>query len=160
MYSEYFKPYIIYNIIFVITFSVSVNTFVNLQIINILFYIFFNLTLIYYIFYRYHYSIYFLALIYGVLFDIFLLNQIGSHLICFITLISLYIFFKNYLLLLSSYQVSVTIFLTLIFLIFSEFALAYLMNNIYFSWSDFFMFLIIALIIYIPYIFILNKIDK
>ena len=160
MYSEYFKPYIIYNIIFVITFSVSVNTFVNLQIINILFYIFFNLTLIYYIFYRYHYSIYFLALIYGVLFDIFLLNQIGSHLICFITLISLYIFFKNYLLLLSSYQVSLTIFSTLIFLIFSEFALAYLMNNIYFSWSDFFMFLIIALIIYIPYIFILNKIDK
>ena len=160
MYSEYFKPYIIYNIIFVITFSVSVNTFVNLQIINILFYIFFNLTLIYYIFYRYHYSIYFLALIYGVLFDIFLLNQIGSHLICFITLISLYIFFKNYLLLLSSYQVSLTIFSTLIFLIFSEFALAYLMNNIYFSWSDFFMFVIIALIIYIPYIFILNKIDK
>ena len=160
MYLKYLRPYIIFNLIFIITFSISVNTFVNLQIVNMLFYIFFNLTLIYFIFYHYHYSIFFLALIYGVLFDIFLINQIGSHLICFIILISLYILFKNYLLLLSSHQVSITIFLTLIILIYSEFTLAYLLNNIYFTFSHLFVFLIISLVIYIPSVFILNKIDK
>ena len=116
---------LLFNLILVTSFSISVNTFVGIQNINIIFYIIFHLSFIYFLFYHYHYLFYLLAFVYGVLFDIFLLNSIGAHLISFIILISLYVFVKKYLFLLSSFQISITIFITLISTIFLEMLIAY-----------------------------------
>ncbi len=133
---------------------------VEIEYINIFFYIFFHLTFIYFLFYHYHYSIFFLGLFYGVFFDIFLINEIGSHLLCFIILISIYVLLKKYLFLLSSYQVSIIIYIVLILTLFSEVMFALLFNNIYFSFSSMLKYILFSLIIYIPSIFILNKIDN
>ena len=78
------------NIILIISFSISVNSFILFPNFNNAFYILFHLTLIYLIFYHYHFSIYVLALIYGILFDILLLNNIGAHLITFLSLLILF----------------------------------------------------------------------
>jgi len=146
-------------LILFVSFSISVNTFVNISYINIIFYIIFHLTFIYILFYHYNYLFYLLGLVYGVLFDIFLLNSIGSHLICFIILISIYLFFKKFLILLSSFQVSLTIFLTLNTLIYSEILISFLMHGLIFTTSYLLNYFIISIIIFIPSLFVLNKID-
>ena len=151
---------LLFNLILVTSFSISVNTFVGIQNINIIFYLIFHLSFIYFLFYHYHYLFYLLAFVYGVMFDIFLLNSIGAHLISFITLISLYVFVKKYLFLLSPFQISITIFITLIITIFIEMLIAYFFNNINISFSNLFRYFLISAIIFIPSIYILNNLDK
>ena len=154
------NPFVIFNILLIITFSVSVNTFVEIQNINLIFYTIFHLIFIYFLFYYYHFTHYLLGFIYGILFDIFLLNDIGSHLITLIILISIFIFFKKFLFLLSSNQVFLVIFIILNITIYFEIFLSYVLNNIYFTLPYLFKYFIISMIIFIPSIFLLNKIDR
>ena len=86
-FSKFFNSSIKLNIILIISFSISVNSFILFPNINNAFYVLFHLTFIYLIFYHYHYYLYFVALIYGILFDILLLNNIGAHLITFLSLL-------------------------------------------------------------------------
>ena len=160
MFLNIFTPQIKFNLILIITFSLSVNSYVEIQNINIIFYIIFHLTFIYLLFYHYNFLIYIIGLIYGVLFDTVLLNQIGSHLLTFIILISIYVLFKKYLFLLTPYQISITIFITLIFTLILEVIFAYFLNNIYLNVIMIIKLLIFSIIIFIPSIIIFNKLDK
>ena len=108
------------NIILIISYSISVNSFILFPNINNAFYVLFHLTFIYLIFYHYHYYLYFVALIYGILFDILLLNNIGAHLITFLSLLILFILLRKYLIRLSSFQIIFIYFITLIILLFIE----------------------------------------
>ncbi len=148
------------NIILIISFSISVNSFILFPNVNNAFYILFHLTLIYLIFYHYHYYLYVVALIYGILFDILLLNNIGAHLITFLSLLIFFLFLKKFLIRLSSYQIIFIFFITLISLLLIEQFLANLIHNYKFNISSFFNFLLISLIIFIPTIFLFNKLDK
>lgn len=158
--SQVFKTYFIFNIILLFSFSISVNSLLHIEIVNILFYILFHLTFIYFLFYYYHYTHYFLGFIYGILFDITLLNSIGSHLICFMVIISIYTTIKKYLLLLSSNQISLIIFITLNTILYTEILLSYFLNNIYFSIPHLFNYLVISILIFIPIVTVLNKLNK
>jgi len=154
------NPFLVFNLILFISFSISVNTFVEIENINIIFYIFFHTALIYFLFYHYHFSIFFIAFFYGIFFDVLLINSIGSHLVCFLILISAYIFLKKYLFLLSSNQISITIFITLNLTILFEILFAFLFNNHYFNINQLLKYFFVSLIIFIPTIFVLNKLDK
>ncbi len=160
MLSKKIKSLIIFNLILLISFSISVNSFQEIKIINIIFYILFHMTFIYYLFYHYNFYLYFLAFFYGIFFDILFLNQIGSHLFCLILLISIYVLIKKYLLLLSSFQISLLIFIVLIATLFFEVIFAFLINNIYFTISTMIKYIVISMIIFFPSIIIFNKIDK
>ena len=159
-FSKFFNSSIKLNIILIISFSISVNSFILFPNINNAFYVLFHLTLIYLIFYHYHYYLYFVALIYGILFDILLLNNIGAHLITFISLLILFIFLRKYLIRLSSYQIIFIYFITLIILLLIEQFLANLIHNYKFNMSSIFNFILISLIIFIPTIFLFIKLDK
>ena len=148
------------NIILIISFSISVNSFVLFPNINNASYVLFHLTLIYLIFYHYHYYLYVIAFIYGILFDILLLNNIGVHLITFLFLLISFITLRRYLIRLSSYQIIFTYFITLIILLLFEQFLANLMNDYKFDIFSFFNFFIISLIIFIPTVFLFTKLDK
>ena len=148
------------NIILIISFSISVNSTILFPNLNNAFYILFHLTLIYLIFYHYHYYLYVVALIYGTLFDILLLNNIGAHLITFLSLLISYILLRKYLIRLSSYQIIFTYFITLIILLLIEHFLANFLHNYKFNMSSFFNFILISLIIFIPTIFLFTKLDK
>ena len=148
------------NIILIISFSISVNSFILFPNVNNAFYILFHLTLIYLIFYHYHYYLFVVALIYGILFDILLLNNIGAHLITFLSLIILFILVRKYLIKLSSYQIIFIYFITLIILFIIEQLLANLIHNYKFNISSLFNFFIISLIIFIPTIFLFTKLDR
>ena len=64
------NPFVVFNILLIITFSISVNTFVEIQNINLVFYTIFHLVFIYFLFYYYHFTHYLVGFIYGILFDI------------------------------------------------------------------------------------------
>jgi len=148
------------NIILIISFSISVNSFILFPNVNNAFYILFHLTLIYLIFYHYHYYLYIVALIYGILFDILLLNNIGTHLITFLSLLTFFLLLRKFLIRLSSYQIIFIYFITLISLLLIEQILANLIHNYKFNISSFFNFFLISLIIFIPTIFFFTKLDK
>ena len=148
------------NIILIISFSISVNSFILFPNFNNAFYILFHLTLIYLIFYHYHYYIYVLALIYGILFDILLLNNIGAHLITFLSLLILFVLLRKYLIRLSSYQIIFIYFITLIILLLFEQFLANFLHDYKFNMNSYFKFILISLIIFIPTIFLFTKLDK
>ena len=148
------------NIILIITFSISVNSFILFPNINNAFYVLFHLTLIYLIFYHYHYYLYVVALVYGILFDILLLNNIGAHLITFLFLLIFFVLLKKYLIRLSSLQIIFIYFFTLIFLLIIEQIFANLIHNYKFNMSSFFNLFLISLIIFIPTLFLFTKLDK
>ena len=155
-----FTPYVLFNIILVFSFSVTVNSYVQIQNINIIFYIIFHLTFVYFLFYQYHYSLFIIGFIYGVLLDIFLINEIGSHLITFLILILLYTQLKKYLFQLNSFQISLTIFVTLNIILISELVFAFLINDVYFNFFQVIKYIVISFILLVPSLFVLNKIDN
>ena len=88
------------------------------------------------------------------------MNSIGSHLVGLLILIFFYVFLKKYLFLLSSLQISITIFITLNVVIYFEILYAFIFNNFYLNILQLLNYFIIALIIFIPTILVLNKIDN
>ena len=148
------------NIILIVSFSISVNSFILFPNINNSFYVLFHLTFIYIIFYHYHYYLYVVSLIYGILFDILLLNNIGAHLITFLSLLILFILLRKYLIRLSSHQIIFIYFITLIVMLLIEQFLANLIHNYKFNINSFFNFFFISLIIFIPTVFLFTKLDK
>ena len=159
-FSKFFNSSVKLNIILIISFSISVNSFILFPNINNAFYVLFHLTLIYLIFYHYHYYLYIVALVYGILFDILLLNYIGAHLITFLSLLILFVLLRKYLIRLSSYQIIFIYFITLIVLLLFEQYLANLINNYKFNIFSILNFFLISLIIFIPTIFLFTKLDK
>jgi len=159
-FSKFFNSTIKLNIILIISFSISVNSFILMPTINNSFYVLFHLTFIYLIFYHYHYYLYLVALVYGILFDILLLNNIGAHLITFLSLLILFILIRKYLIRLSSYQIIFIYFITLIILFLIEQFLANLIHNYKFNMSSIYNFTLISLIIFIPTVFLFTKLDK
>ena len=155
-----FTPYVLLNIILVFSFSVTVNSYVQIQNINIIFYIIFHLTFVYFLFYQYHYSLFILGFIYGILLDIFLINEIGSHLITLLILVLLYTQLKKYLFQLTSLQISITIFITLNLILISELLFAFFINDIYFNFFQIIKYIVISFILLVPSLFLLNKIDN
>ncbi len=151
---------LIYHLILFFSFSLSVNYFVDLEFINFLSYTLFHLTLIYLVFYFFHFSLIFISFLYGIFFDIFLIDFISPHLISFLVFVFLFYYSKKYLLNFSSSTISyIIIVLTLLMFVFET-----LIANIFFnypinyqnlSWLFF-----TSLIIFFPSLFIFSKIDK
>jgi rod shape-determining protein MreD len=160
VFTKLFNSSVKLNIILIISFSISVNSFTLFPNVNNAFYVLFHLTFIYLIFYHYHYYLYVVALVYGVLFDILLLNYVGTHLITFLSLLIFFVLLKKYLIRLSSYQIIFVYFITLIALLLLEQILANLINNYKFNLSLIFNFFLISLIIFIPTVFLFTKLDK
>ncbi len=159
-FSKFLNSSIKLNIILIISFSVAVNSSILVPNINNVFYVLFHLTFIYLIFYHYHYYLYVVAFLYGILFDIMLLNNISVHLIVFLFILISYILLRKFLIRLSSYQIIITYFLTLIILLIFEHFLAFLLNNLKFNIYSLLNFFLISLFIFIPTIFLFTKLDK
>ena len=159
-FSKFLNSSIKLNIILIISFSISVNSFTIFPNVNNAFYVLFHLTFIYLIFYHYHYYLYIVALVYGILFDILLLNYIGPHLISFLSILIFFVLLKKYLIRLSSYQIIFIYFITLIALLLFEQFVANLINDYKFNMFLILNFFVISLIIFIPTVFLFNKLDK
>jgi hypothetical protein len=151
---------IIYHCILFFSFSLSVNYFFNLEIVNYLSYVCFHLTLIYLFFYFFHFFLIFLTFLYGIFFDIFLVDNISPHLITFLIFILLFYLTKKYLLNLSSSKVSYIIIILTLMMFVSEALIANLLFNYPINYENFLWIFITFIIIFYPTLVLFSKIDK
>ena len=151
---------VIYNFILFISFSLSVNYFVDLKFINFFAYVIFHLTLIYLVFYFFNFYLFFISFAYGIFFDIFLINFISPHLISFVVFIFLFYYSKKYLLNFSSRVISYIIFVITICLFILQTFIANLVFNYPINIENLGWILLTLIIIFLPLLFIFSKIDK
>ena len=154
------NPVLYYHLILFISFCVSINYLIDLKYLNLSFYLLFHITMIYLTFYYYHYSLYFFIFIYGILFDIFFLNNIGSHLIAFIIFLILISQTKRFLFDFNANKIIFIILFCVIFIIFLEMSFASVIYNYNFNLYKFFELIILSIIIIFPTIITFLKFDK
>ena len=151
---------IIYHFFLFFSFSLSVNYFLNLGIVNYLAYVFFHLTLIYLFFYFFHFSLIFVTFLYGIFFDIFLVDNISPHLITFMIFVIFFYFTKKYLLNLSSNKVSFLIICITLSMFFFEAIIANLQFNYPLNFENLIRLFTTTIILFFPSLLIFSKIDK
>ena len=157
---NFFNPVYIYHFLLFFSFCVSLNKQIEIYYINIFFYSFSHILIIYLSFYYFHFLLFFVFLFYGILFDIFLLNEIGPHLTVFIILLLMISVIKNYLYNLSSIKVFYFIFSLIFVIYFFEMIIADLFFNYNFNFSNYFTLSITSSIILLPTTFLFSKLDK
>ena len=157
---NFFKPVYIYHCLLFFSFCVSLNTQEDFYYVNIFFYSLSHIIIIYLSFYYFHFLLYFIFLLYGLLLDIFLLNQIGPHLTVFIILLLMISVIKHYLYNLSSIKVFYFIFSLIFVIYFFEMIIADLFFNYNFNFSNYFTVSITSSIILLPTTFLFSKLDK
>jgi len=151
---------IIYQLILFLSFSLSVNYFVDLEFVNYLSYVLFHLTLIYIVFYFFHFSLILISFLYGIFFDIFLIDYISPHLISFLVFVFLFFYTKKYLLNLSSNKIS-SIIISLTFIMFiSEALIANIFFNYPINYQNLGWLLFTSMILFFPSLYLFSKIDK
>ena len=151
---------IIYHLILFFSFSLSVNYFVDLEFINFISYVFFHLTLIYLVFYFFHFSLFFISFLYGIFFDIFLIDFISPHLISFLVFVFLFYYSKKYLLNFSSSTISYIIIGVTLIMFISETLIANIFFNYPINYQNLSWLFFTSLIVFFPSLFIFSKIDK
>jgi len=160
LFKKYFSPVYFYHLILFISFSISINKLTGLEYVNLFFYVLTHLSIIYLCFYYFHFFLYFVLFFYGIFFDIFLLNDIGPHLLVFIILLVIISFLKNFLFNFSSIKIFYLI-IVLMFLIFLfEMIFANIILNYNFDYYKYIKLCIIVLIIITPVFFLFSKIDR
>ena len=151
---------IIYHLILFFSFSLSVNYFIDLEFINFLSYVFFHLTLIYFVFYFFHFSLILISFLYGIFFDIFLIDFISPHLISFLVFVFLFYYSKKYLLNFSSNTISYIIIGVTLLMFLSETLIANIFFNYPINYQNLSWLFFTSLIVFFPSLFIFSKIDK
>ena len=157
---KYFSPVYFYHLILFLSFSISLNNLIEFEYVNLFFYVLAHLLIIYLCFYYFHFFLYFVFCFYGIFFDIFLLNNIGPHLLVFIFLLVIVSFLKKFLFNLSSIKVFYVI-IALMFLIFLfEMIFADIILNYNFDYHKYIKLCIIGIIIIYPVVFLFSKFDR
>ena len=160
LFKKYFRPVYFYHLILFLSFSISLNNVIEFEYVNIFFYVLAHLLIIYLCFYYFHFFLYFVFFFYGVFFDIFLLNNIGPHLLVFIFLLVIISFLKKFLFNLSSIKIFFVI-IVLMFLIFLfEMIFADIILNYNFDYYKYIQLCIIEIIIISPVFLLFSKIDR
>jgi len=158
--AKYFYPVYFYHLILFVSFSISINNLIELHYINLFFYVLAHITIIYLSFYYFHFFLYFLFFLYGVFFDIFLLNNIGPHLLVFIILLLIISSLKKYLFNISPIKIFCVIIVFIFMVFFFEMIFADIILNYNFDYIKYIKLCIIGLTIISPVTFLFSKIDK
>ena len=150
----------IYHIILFFSFSLTVNYFVELKIVNFIAYTLFHLTLIYFIFYFFHFTLYFIFFLYGVLFDIYLINNMGPHIISFLIFLTAFQLLKKFLLNFSSFKISYIIIIIVFIMFVIESFISRILYNYPINYNDLGLLFLISVLMFLPSLYMFSKIDK
>ena len=154
------KSLLCYQLILFFSFAISINYFVELKYVNLIFYIIFHITFIYLAFYFYNFSLFLLGFIYGMIFDLILINYIAPHLLALLLLLLIISLIRKNLFNLKANKISYIIFLFLFVTILIEMIFASILFNYDFKINVFSSLIVMGLIIFIPIIYLYSKIDK
>ena len=158
--SRYLPPFTYYNLILIILFFLSVSSIESFSIINSISYVFLHFLIIYLGIYYYRRSLYSIYFLYGLGFDILLINQIGPHLFIFMTFLFFINLSKKYFIYLSSLRIYLLILFILLLIILLEMLLTNFFFDYDFNLDKYLIFIFISIISSYPIFFIFSKIDK
>ena len=160
LFSKYLKPFVIYNFLLLILFSISVNTIDFYNIINLLSYILLHYIFVYLSIYYYRNLNYIIFFVYGLAIDILLINEIGPHILSLMTLLIFLNLSKKFIKSLSSKKMYIIIVLILNLIILFEMVLSLILFNYYFDILYFIGLVIISIFISYPTLLFFKKIDN
>ena len=160
LFSKYLKPFVIYNFLLLILFSITVNTIDFYNIINLLSYILLHYIFVYLSIYYYRNLNYIIFFVYGLAIDILLINEIGPHILSLMTLLIFLNLSKKFIKSLSSKKMYIIIILILNLIILFEMVLSLILFNYYFDILYFIGLVIISLFISYPTLLLFKKIDN
>ena len=158
--SKYYNSFIIYNILLIIFFSLTVNGVPLFPILNIIFYSIFHFLIIYLGIYYYKLKLYIIYFLYGLGLDFFLLNKFGPHLIAFMLVLIIFYSTFKYLNNLKTLNMYLILLVTQITIILFEKIISQLMFGFYFNLNDFLEIAIFSIILSYPVFYIFSKIDR
>ena len=127
--SKYLDPFILYNFLLIFLFSLSINAIESFPIINSVSYIFLQYVIIYLGLYYYCKKLYMVCFLYGLGIDLFLIDQIGTHLLVFMRFPIFYSIiqwlipnslFYSFPLILDNLYIYIVMFISLILLLFAS----------------------------------------
>ena len=158
--SRYLVPFTYYNLILIILFSLSVGSIESFSIINSISYIFFHFLIIYLGLYYYRRLLYSIFFLYGLGYDILLIDQIGPHLFIFMTLLFFLYLTKKHFLYFSSLRIYLLILFIQLLIIFLEMLLTDFFFDYDFNLNKYLELIFISMIFSYPAFFIFSKIDN
>ena len=158
--SQYYNSFIIYNILLIIFFSLTVNGVPLFPILNIIFYSIFHFLIIYLGIFYYRKKLYLIFSLYGLGLDLFWINEIGPHLITFMFALSIFYLTFKYLNNLRKLNIYLMLLMTQITIILFEKIISQLMFGFYFNLNDFLEIAIFSIILSYPVFYIFSKIDR
>ena len=158
--SRYLVPFTYYNLILIILFSLSVSSIESFPIINLISYALLHFTIIYLGLYYYRRSLYSIYFLYGLGFDILLINQIGPHLFIFMTLLFFFNLIKKYFIYFSYLRIYLLILFIQLLIILLEMLLTDFFFDYDFNLDKYVKFIFISIISSYPVFFIFSKIDN
>ena len=158
--SRYLVPFTYYNLLLIILFSLSVSSIESFSIINSISYIFLHFVIIYLGLYYYRRTLYSIYFLYGLGFDILLINQIGPHLFIFMTFLFFINLSKKYFIYLSSQRIFLLILFIQILIILLEMLLTDFFFDYDFNLNKYLKLVFISIISSYPIFFIFSKIDN
>ena len=160
LFSKYLKPFVIYNFLLLILFSITVNTIDFYNIINLISYILLHYIFVYLSIYYYRNLNYIIFFVYGLAIDILLINEIGPHILSLMTLLIFLNLSTKFIKSLSSKKMYIIIILILNLIILFEMVLSLILFNYYFDILYFIGLVIISLFISYPTLLLFKKIDN
>ena len=158
--SRYLIPFTYYNLTLIILFSLSVGSIESFSIINSISYVFFHFLIIYLGLYYYRRSLYSIYFLYGLGYDILLIDQIGPHLFIFMTLLFFLYLTKKHFIYFSSLRVYLLILFIQLLIILLEMLLTDFFFDYDFNLNKYLEFIFISIIFSYPIFYIFSKIDS
>ena len=158
--SKYFNSFIIYNILLIIFFSLTVNGLPIFPIVNKIFYSIFHFLIIYLGIYYYRKKLYLIYFLYGLGFDLIWINEIGPHLIVFMLALMIFYLTFKYLNNLRKMNIYLMLLITQITMILFEMIISQLMFGFSFNLNSFLEIAFLSIIFSYPVFIIFSKIDK
>jgi len=150
----------IYNIILFIVFCIIVNPRSDFVNFYVSIYCIFHFLLIYIGVYHYRKILYFLFFLYGLGLDLLLINEVGPHLLVFMTTLYVLQISLKYLYNLKNFQIYLFLLFSQLSLIFIETLLLYIFFNVDLNTRYLIQIIILSLILSYPIFLLFSKIDK
>ena len=157
---KYLNAYKIYILLLIVSSSILIRGIPEYPVINFITYLFIHILLIYMGIYHFKITLYFVYFISGIVFDIFLLNEIGTHILTLMILILIMSQIKKFIISFSSRQVFILIAIILFFTILSEMFISLILFNFSFNVFTLIKSIFIFLFISYPTFYLFNKIDR
>ena len=157
--SQYYNSFIIYNILLIIFFSLTINGVPLFPILNIICYSIFHFLIIYLGIYYYRKKLYLIYFLYGLGFDLIWINEIGPHLIVFMLALMIFYLTFKYLNNLRKMNIYLMLLITQITMILFEMIISQLMFGFSFNLNYFLEIAFLSIIFSYPVFIIFSKID-